>query len=189
MAINYQEFESGDITFLKDLCNGLMQFQGEKAKIKPEVMRGMNFENRLVPDYANTKRKHMVVALDNDRPIGFAFGAVTTISQEDISLKPQWAQDIEGLGFYPSNYKVPKTIGTFKLLFVEPDYRGKDIGQTLSAKLMVWLNSQEDVEDLWVFVANGNEVVGKFYEKLGFKYSHSVFSGFIEAYTQKIDRE
>lgn len=188
MNITYQQFESGDITFLKGLCDALMQFQGEQAKIKPEVMRSMNFENRLVPDFANAKRKHMVVAYDEDRPIGFAFGSVSTLGEEDLRAKPPWANDLGGLGFYPLNYSVPKTIGTFKLLFVDPAYRGKDIGLTLSEQLMEWLNSHEDVEDLWVFVANGNEIVGKFYEKLGFTYSHKVFGGFIEAYYQPLKK-
>jgi hypothetical protein len=50
---------------------------------------------------------------------------------------------------------------------------------------MGWLKSQKDVEDLWVFVANGNESVGKLYETIGFQFSHSVFDGFILAYSQK----
>lgn len=188
MRITYRQFESGDISDLKDLCNALMQFQGEKAKVKPEVMRSMNFENRLVPDYANANRKHMIVAYDDEKPIGFAFGTVSTVNEEDLHGRPPWAVGIDGLGFYPADYAVPKNIGTFKLLFVDPAYRGMAIGVTLSTKLMAWLNSHEDVEDLWVFVANGNEVVGQFYEKLGFKYSHSVFDDFIEAYSQKLKR-
>lgn len=50
---------------------------------------------------------------------------------------------------------------------------------------MAWLNSHEDVDDLWVYVANGNEIVGKLYEKYGFRLSHSVYDGFIYAYCQK----
>ncbi|WP_041865999.1 hypothetical protein [Sediminispirochaeta smaragdinae] len=84
--ITYTDFESGDISFLADLCNALMSFQAKKATIKPEVMSAMNFENRLIPDF-----------------------------------------------------------------------------QT----------------------ANGNESVGTFYEKIGFTFSHSVFDGFIQAYTEK----
>jgi len=55
----------------------------------------------------------------------------------------------------------------------------------LSNMTMDWLNSHEDVDDLWVYVANGNEIVGKLYEKYGFSLSHSVFNGFINAYCQK----
>jgi len=104
---------------------------------------------------------------------------------DDITRKPIWAEDIDGAGFFPEDYNVPTTIGTYKLLYVDSNYRGSGIGGDLSKMIMKWLNSHDDVEDLWVFVANGNEAVGKFYEKYGFNHSHTVFNGFIEAYTQK----
>ena len=186
--IIYRDMESGDITFLKDLCNGLMAFQAEHATIRPEIMAGMNFENRLVPDFENTERKYITVAFEKDIPVGFAFAAVGQINRQDLTGKPDWAKELQGQGFYPQDYEIPKIIGTFKLLFVDPNYRGYRIGINLSDRIMTWLKSQNDVEDLWVFVANGNEIVGKFYEKLGFVHSHAVFNGFIEAYTQSLER-
>lgn len=184
--IIYKTFEQGDISNLKDLCNSLMQFQADHATILPEVMASMNFENRLVPDFNNTERKYMAVAYDGDHPVGFAFATVTDLSKEDMSGKPSWADSLTGTGFYPDNYEVPKTIGTYKLLYVDPSYRGLNIGGALSRYIMNWLTSHQDVEDLWVFVANGNEVVGKLYEKLGFHHSHRVWGGFIEAYKKKL---
>lgn len=185
-TITYKHFEQGSIDNLKALCNGLMAFQAEHAVIRPDVMASMNFDNRLVPDYENADRKFMVVAYDGETPVGFAFATVSTISEAHISAKPPWAESIDGIGFYPTDYPVPNTIGTFKLLFVNPDYRGLSIGITLSAFIMDWLKSHEDVHALWVFVANGNEQVAKLYEKLGFVHSHSVFGGFIEAYQQAL---
>ncbi|WP_407311849.1 GNAT family N-acetyltransferase [Desulfosporosinus sp. SB140] len=187
-AIVYKDYESGDIYFLKDLCNNLMRFQADRATIKPDVMASMNFENRLVPDFTGAERKYIAVAYDCEKPIGFAFAAVSKLKQEDISARPSWAQEISGLGFYPEDYDVPKTIGTYKLLFVDSKYRGCNIGGQHSNMIMKWLNGHEDIEDLWVFVANGNEVVGKFYEKYGFVHSHTVFKGFIEAYWQNAKR-
>lgn len=185
-AISYHDFENGEIHFLKDLCNRLMKFQADHARIRPEVMASMNFENRLVPDYHNTGRKYIAVAYDGDKPVGFAFASISQVGEDDILVKPAWAQDIEGNGFYPNDYEVPKTIGTFKLLYVDPEHRGYKIGGKLSEMVMTWLNSHEEIEDLWVFVANGNEKVGRFYEKYGFSHSHSVFGGFIEAYYQNV---
>lgn len=182
--ISYKTFEEGDISDLKDLCNKLMAFQAEHAKILPEVMASMNFENRLIPDFNNTERKIMSVAYDGDIPVGFAFASVSHLTESDKSGKPSWAESLEGTGFYPEDYKVPKMIGTYKLLYVEEAYRGRNISGKLSQEMMTWLRAQEDVEDLWVFVANGNESVGKLYEKYGFKLSHSVWSGFIDAYCQ-----
>ena len=186
--ITYKDFENGDISNLKDLCDSLMRFQAEHAKIKPEVMASMNFDNRLVPDYNNASRKYITVAYEGDKPIGFAFASVGEVTEKDISQKPIWAEDIDGVGFFPEGYVVPTTIGTYKLLYVDSNYRGLSIGGELSKMIMKWLNSHDDVEDLWVFVANGNEEVAKFYEKYGFNHSHTVFSGFIEAYTRKAIR-
>jgi GNAT superfamily N-acetyltransferase len=183
--ITYTDFESGDISFLADLCNALMSFQAKKAKIKPEVMSAMNFENRLIPDFQAAKRKYITVAWDQEKAVGFAFASVSDIDEKSLEEKPVWANDLHGTGFYPENYEVPQKIGTYKLLYVLPEYRGLHIGGTLSEKIMTWLKSHNDVEDLWVFVANGNESVGTFYEKIGFTFSHSVFDGFIQAYTEK----
>lgn len=184
--IIYKAFEEGNIDNLKDLCDDLMRFQADSAVIRKDVMASMNFENRLLPDFKNTKRKYMTVAYDGDIPVGFAFVTVTDLSKEEMDIKPSWASDLGGVGFYPMDYQVPKTIGTFKLLYVNDAYRGMNIGWDLSVRVMTWLRSQKDVEDLWVFVANGNEKVGGLYEKLGFKFSHAVFNGFIEAYSLKI---
>ena len=117
-----------------------------------------------------------------------AFALVGEVIEDDISKKPIWAEDIDGAGFFPEGYVVPATIGTYRLLYVDLNYRGLSIGRDLSKMIMKWLNSHDDVVDLWVFVANGNEEVAKFYEKYGFSHSHAVFNGFIEAYTQKAIR-
>jgi GNAT superfamily N-acetyltransferase len=186
--ITYTDFENGDISNLRNLCNDLMKFQADHAKIKPEVMASMNFENRLLPDFSHASRKYIAVAYDEDTPVGFAFASVSEVTEADINTKPIWAKDIDGVGFYPDDYGVPTIIGTYKLLFVNPNYRSLNIGRNLSQMIMKWLNSHGDIKDLWVFVANGNEKVAKFYEKYGFTHSHSVFNGFIEAYTQKAIR-
>lgn len=186
--IVYKDFENGSIDSLEELCNSLMKFQAKHAKIRPDIMASMNFQNRLLPDYHNTKRKYIAVAYDGEKAVGFAFASVSTVSKESINAKPGWADELEGLGFYPADYDVPKNIGTYKLLFVDSDYRGLNIGGQLSDMVMEWLNSHDDVEDLWVFVANGNEKVGRFYEKYGFNFSHNVFNGFIEAYCQKANK-
>ena len=55
--ITYTDFENGDISNLRNLCNDLMKFQADQAKIKPEVMASMNFDNRFVPDYSHASRK------------------------------------------------------------------------------------------------------------------------------------
>jgi ribosomal protein S18 acetylase RimI-like enzyme len=183
--INYKVVTTDNIDFLEGLCNQLMRFQADYATIHPDIMASMNYNNRLKIEYANTLRKRMIVAYDEERPVGFALATIESVAEENLKGKPGWAAELDGIGFYPENYEVPRTIGTFKLLYVDDEYRDLSIGRQLSNMIMVWLNSHEDVDDLWVYVANGNEIVGKLYEKYGFRLSHRVFNGFIYAYCQK----
>lgn len=183
--IEYRELGSADIEAVRGMCESLMKFQAEKAKVRQGVLANMNFENRFLPDYDAALRKSVIVAYDGDIPAGFSFSTITDVTELNIKVRPTWSSDLDGNGFYPEDYVVPKRIGTFKLLFVDTSYRGLDIGRHLSERSMNWLKSSDDVEELWVFVANGNEQVGSFYEKYGFKLSHSVFNGFIYAYHQK----
>lgn len=183
-TITYKIITRDNIDFLEELCNELMRFQADHATIRPDIMADMNYNNRLKPEYANTPEKYLVVSFDNEKPIGFAFATKGSVTEENMKTKPSWAIELNGLGFYPENYKVPKSIGTFKLLYVKDEYRKYGIGGQLSKMVMEWLRHHEDVEDLWVYVANGNEIVGSFYEHYGFKFSHSVFNGFIDAYLQ-----
>lgn len=184
--INYKVFTTENVDFLEGLCNQLMRFQADHATIRPDIMASMNYNNRLKPEYANTLRKHMLVAYDEERPVGFTFATIENITEENLKGKPAWAAELYGIGFYPEHYEIPKTIGTFKLLHVDEEYRSLNIGKQLTNMTMDWLKNHEDVEELWVYVANGNEIVGKFYEKYGFKLSHSVYNGFIYAYCQKL---
>lgn len=183
--INYKVNTTDNIDFLEGLCNQLMKFQADHATIRPDIMASMNYNNRLKPEYANTLRKYIVVAYDEEKPVGFAFATIGSVTEESLKEKPSWATELDGTGFYPEDYEVPKTIGTFKILYLENKYRNLGIGKQLCDMTMDWLNSHEDVDDLWVYVANGNEVVSKLYEKYGFGLSHSVFNGFIDAYCQR----
>lgn len=188
MGIRYKEVTSENVDFLEGLCNELMAFQAEHAKLRRDVMASMTYRNRLKPEYAATPRKHMIMAYDGEKPIGFAYANVTVVDKESTEERPGWAMDLKGEGFYPSGYPVPKTVGTFKLLYVEDPYRNSHVGWELTRQAMDWLNRQEDAEDLWVYVANGNEAVGRFYERFGFAFSHFVFDGFVLAYTCKNNR-
>jgi GNAT superfamily N-acetyltransferase len=185
MKIIYKEFKGDNVDFLKALVNELMLFQGDHAKIHPKIMSSMNYDNRLKTEYKGSDKEHMLVAYVNEKPIGFAYGTISEVIKDHLTMKPSWAKDLEGNGFYPLDYDTPKLIGTFKLLYVAENYRGMDIGKHLSDDLMTWLRSK-NVKDLWVYVANGNEKVGNFYENYGFSFSHSVYGGFIDAYKQEL---
>lgn len=183
--ITYKKLAEQDIESLREMCNALMGFQAENAKIRPDVMASMHFDNRLKPEFAAAQRKRIDVAYAGQKAVGFSFATITSLTEQALHFAPPWAAELSGEGFFPSDYKVPTTIGTVKLLYVDPGYRGMNIGEYLTESSLQWIAGKPDVKDKWVYVANGNEVVGQFYEKFGFQYSHAVYSGFIHAYCLK----
>ena len=183
--IMYKTLIDSKLSSLENMCNALMRFQAENARLKPEVMASMNYRNRLEPEYHAAKLKQIDVAYSDGRAIGFSFATVSKITEEALNFKPSWAIELSGLGFYPSDYSVPRVIGTVKLLYIEPAFRGLNIGEHLTSRSLEWIDKNMDAGDRWVYVANGNERVGRFYEKFGFEHSHSVFNDFIQAYVLK----
>jgi hypothetical protein len=117
-TITYKVFKGENVDFLKALVNALMAFQAKFAVIHPEVMAGMNYDNRLKPEYKGSQNERMIVAYADEKPVGFAYGAISQVTSEHLTAKPEWAEELDGIGFYPLDYDIPKTIGTFKLLYV-----------------------------------------------------------------------
>ena len=64
-------------------------------------------------------------------------------------------------------------VGEVESLYVSKEYHGQNIGKELTSRAMDWLMSLNCIE-LNVYVADGNEIVLPFYEKLGFKKRFSV---------------
>ncbi|WP_415876355.1 GNAT family N-acetyltransferase [Clostridium sp.] len=58
-------------------------------------------------------------------------------------------------------------------------YRNTGIGTTMFNMSMNWLNSFERINDLFIFVSNGNDNALKFYKNRGFRVSHQILDGFI----------
>lgn len=44
---------------------------------------------------------------------------------------------------------------------------------------MEWLKQFDDVDDLFIYVSNGNEKALEFYKRKGFYVSHDILDGFI----------
>ncbi|MFL0269084.1 GNAT family N-acetyltransferase [Candidatus Clostridium radicumherbarum] len=62
---------------------------------------------------------------------------------------------------------------------IKESYRNKGIGSVLFKKSMDWLNSFKEINDIFIFVSNGNDNGLKYYEAKGFKISHEILNGFI----------
>ena len=186
-VITYCDYSNGDVTVCRDLCNALMQHQASVCKIHQDILGAMTFENRLKISFDQAKEKFLLVALDEKRPIGYIFASTEHISKERKAFYP-FLDKIEKkpgyLGFVPANIKIGAHVGEIGNLFIDPEYRGFNIGRTLMNRAMDWMKSHKDLECTLVYVSNGNNA-DTFYEKYGFHYVNDVMDGIIKAYELK----
>jgi diamine N-acetyltransferase len=61
----------------------------------------------------------------------------------------------------------PDKKGCLESIYVEPDYRGNDIGDTMMVKAIEWMKSQK-AQSIILNVGVGNEAVISFYKRYGF---------------------
>ena len=173
----------------RDLCNALMTHQADNGIIHPEVLRAMNFDNRLKPSFEEAAEKQLIVALEGDKPVGYVFSSAAMETESSKTARPTWANGLSGIdeaGFYPEWLPMPVKVSCLNNLYVLPEYRGRHIASNLCEEVMDWLRNVPDVEYIYVYISNGNDKVIDFYRNLGFEYSHDVFGGFIIAYYQKV---
>lgn len=109
----------------------------------------------------------------------------STIDDKDAkdNVIPEWALVPEGekvQGFYPDWLK-PQKIGIVSNLYIRPEYHGTGLGKSLFKMAMEWMESNDDINLIYIYVSNGNESALSFYLKQGFTFSHDVFGGFIHA--------
>lgn len=183
--IRFEIFKGRNVDFLKPLMNSLMDFQVLNAVVRPEVMRNYSYDNSLKEVYRGSDDEFIYVAYDEERPVGFAYATTEIVREGHINYVPDWAKGLRGIGYYPLDYETPKRVGTFKMLYVDKEYRNLHIGKDLSNKTIFWLKSQV-ADDLWVYITNGNEDVEEFFEEYGFKFQHSVYNGLINAFKMEL---
>ena len=186
--INVQDISNGDVEICRELCNDLMAYQASQSYMGTDALKQMNFENRLKPSFEKAKTKKLLVAFDGSNPIGYAYAEVSDVPEAARSYVPDWASNIykEGqLIFFPHVQKLPSRLGTFNNLYIKPAYHGHGLGYKLGKEVMEWMQGVDGITGIYVYVSNGNEQVVKFYEKLGFQFSHAVLGGFISAYYTK----
>jgi GNAT superfamily N-acetyltransferase len=185
----YREITDGHVEVCRELCNGLMAHQADKGIIHPEVLRAMNFDNRLKPSFERAEEKQLIVALHGGKPVGYVFSSAGLETEASKTARPAWAAGLSGIhetGFYPDWLPMPGKIGCLNNLYVLPEYRGRHIASILCEGAMNWLRKVPDIKYIYVYRSNGNNSVIDFYKRLGFGYSHEVFGGFIIAYYQKV---
>lgn len=174
MNINYEIIQDSEIHRIKDLCNELMTYQKSKAEIHPEWFDNMNYESRLVPSVESAKENFLIIAKANNEIVGYAYSNIcpkTTYSGGFATLKP--------VDFLDFNSVKGEDVGCLSQFYIKDDYRSKGIGSTLFDRSMDWLKSFEEIDDIFIFVSNGNDNALKFYQSKGFKISHDILEGFI----------
>ncbi len=187
--ITYRTITDGNVEICRGLCDALMAHQAEKGVIHPEVLKAMNFDNRLKPGFEGAAEKQLVVAFDGELPVGYVFSTASLEAEAAKTAKPGWAAGLTGIhetGFYPDWLPLPAKVGCLNNLYVRPEYRGRHIARNLCDQAMAWLRAVPDIRYLYVYISNGNDGVIDFYKSYGFEYSHDVSGGFIIAYYQRI---
>lgn len=184
MEITYKDLsENGPVEECRELCNSLMKLQAEKAVLYKEILSSMDFDNRLKPGFESAEMRFLYVAYDGLKPIGYIFCDAGTVTSDIKVARPSWAISFpQGSGeLYPSDLRVPVVASHLNNLYVLPEYREHKIGKALMEKAMTWLRAIPCVEYIFVHVSNSNNA-DELYKKYGFKYSHSVYNGMINAY-------
>ncbi|MGE5604432.1 MAG: GNAT family N-acetyltransferase [Bacteroidota bacterium] len=174
MSIHYEEISPDNIICLKDLCNELMAYQKSKASIHPEFFNGMSFESRMIPSVKSAKANYIVVAKDDDEIVGYAYST--------IAPKETYSGGFATLNcasFFDFDSVKTNDVGCLSQFFIKESYRNQGIGSVLFDKSMEWLSSFKSINDLFIFVSNGNDNALKFYLGKGFKISHQILDGFI----------
>mgnify|MGYP000860876100 CR=1 FL=1 len=174
MSIRYEVVSPDNIIVIKDLCNGLMDYQKSVAYICPEFFDNMTFETRMVPAVRSARENFIVIAKDGEDVVGYAYSTIAskyTYSDNFGTLKCHVLFDFD-------SFKTDD-VGCLSQFFIKDEYRCQGIGSALFDKSMEWLNSFKDIKDIFIFVSNGNENALRFYEGKGFKVSHQILDGFI----------
>lgn len=169
MNIRYEVISDDSIICVKDLCNELMSYQKSKAYIHPELFDSMSFETRMIPSVKSAKNNYILIAKDDNETVGYVY---CNISSKDVYSN-------EFATFFDLDSVKNNEVGCLSQFYIKDGYRNVGIGSALFKKSMDWLKSFKSVNDLFIFVSNGNHNALKFYQHKGFKISHQILDGFI----------
>jgi GNAT superfamily N-acetyltransferase len=175
MSIQYELIPVEDIVCIKDLVNELMAYQKSLAHFRPELFDSMNFETRLVPSVKNAKENFILVAKDAGEIIAYVYS----------NISPKEAYSNEFATFFDLNSVENDDVGCLSQFYIKEGYRSMGIGSELFNRSMKWLNTFEDIDDIFIYVSNGNDMALQFYQGKGFKVSHQILDGFITVMRNK----
>lgn len=175
MELSYEVIPDEKIECLRGCCNELMAFQKSKAYITPELFDSMNFETRFVPSIKKALHNYTVVVKDREEVVGYVYSNVS----------PKESYSTEFATFFDLSTVRAKNVGCLSQFYIKEGYRQYGVGSTLFNLSMEWLKQFDDVEDLFIFVSNGNDDALEFYKRKGFTVSHDILDGFITVLRSK----
>lgn len=174
MTIHYEVISDENISDIKDLCNELMVYQKSKAFIHPEWFDNMTFDTRVLPSIISAKANFTLIAKDGNEIVGYAYSNISpkyTYSGGFATLAP--------VDFFNFDSVKGDDVGCLSQFYIKEGYRNTGIGSVLFKESMDWLNSFDSINDIFIFVSNGNDSALKFYQGKGFNISHDILDGFI----------
>lgn len=174
MSIHYEIISDDRIHCIKNLCNELMTYQKSKAYIHPEWFDNMCFETRMIPSINSAKANFIIVAKDDNEIVGYAYSNICS----KYTYSGGFAT-LQSVNFFNFDSVRHDDVGCLSQFYIKEDYRSFGIGRVLITKSMDWLNSFKSINDIFIFVSNGNNNALKFYQDKGFKISHQILDGFI----------
>lgn len=174
MSIQYEVITEDNLICIKDLCNALMTYQKSKAHIHPELFDNMCFETRMIPAVKSAKANYIIAARDDNEIVGYAYSNISpkeTYSSNFATLKCE--------AFFDFASVKNADVGCLSQFYIKEGYRNTGMGTILFERSMEWLHSFKSINDLFIFVSNGNDNALNFYQGKGFKTSHLILNGFI----------
>jgi GNAT superfamily N-acetyltransferase len=169
VSIHYEVISENHLLCIKDLCNDLMAYQKSKAHIHPELFDNMRFETRMIPSVKSAKANLIVVAKDEHEIVGYVYS----------NISPKKTYSNKFATFFDLDSVKHDDVGCLSQFYIKEGYRNTGIGTVLFERSMDWLHSFQAIQDLFIFVSNGNDNALKFYLGKGFKISHQILDGFI----------
>jgi len=169
MSIHYEVISEDNIICVKDLCNELMVYQKSISSIHTELFDSMSFETRMIPSVKNAKNNYILIAKDENEIVGYVYC--------NISAKEVYSNEFAT--FFDLDSVKNDDVGCLSQFYIKEGYRNMGIGTVLFNSSMDWLNSFKSINDLFIYVSNGNDNALKFYQGKGFKNSHQILDGFI----------
>jgi GNAT superfamily N-acetyltransferase len=157
------------IECLRESCNELMAFQKSVASIRPELFDTMNFETRLLPSMEKAIHNYTVVVKNNDEIIGYVYS----------NISPKDTYSNEFATFFDVTSVNKPYVGCLSQFYIKEGFRKYRIGSRLFSMSLDWLKEFDEIEDIFIFVSNGNSNALEFYKRKGFNISHDILDGFI----------